>query len=1116
MRCLQCGSENREGRRYCAQCGAAVAVVCPDCKFLNLAAETFCGGCAKRLVLDPGRGWREGQPQRRQLTVMFCDLVGSTALSQHLDPEDLREVIHRFQEQATKVIAVYEGYVARFMGDGLLTYFGYPRAHEDDPARAIRAGLDVVESVGSQHAPSRSRAGVQLGVRVGIATGVVVVGDLISADAAEEAAAIGDTPNLAARLQALTKPNTVAVSPLTMQLAGATFEYSDQGLQRLKGFVRPVHMWRVLRASDVDSRFNAARHRRLTPLVGRTDEIAILAECWQRAQENAGQIVLISGEAGIGKSRITEALAEIIGGERHFRVNYQCSPYHSSTALYPYIHQTEKAAGFKPSDTNEVKLRKLVALLEQWSTNLEETVPLLAELLSLPSIERYPQSPMSPDQQKERTLTGLLEQLRDQSARAPVLVIFEDLQWIDPTSKELLNRLASFVANLRILIIVTTRPGPKPAWVDLPHAREIAVQRLNRTQAELVIRRALGHRRLAADLVEKVVGRADGVPLYLEELAAMVVRTRRTQRRLSQADTRGEIPSSLQDSLMARLDLLGAATEVARVASVIGREFARDLLGAITSLSSVDLRETLATLEASAIIYDCGHPAGSSYAFRHALLQDAAYASLLRARRQELHARIAETLEQSYPERARVEPELVAHHYAQGGQVLLAAKYLIAAGRHAIDRAANLEARAHADQGLTLLAEMPQTAERDKMALALCVLRGTACRAINGFSSSEVEHYFSRALDLCRQLEDDRASIDVLRGLFSCYYARGALDQARAQGKEVTALGERLSDSNSTMLGQWMLGCVAFWQGDYPSARSELERAYSQYNPAEQRAKTLALQIDPGVNALVHLGCTLWIMGYPDQALRTGDEGIRIARQLGQPFAVAMALFFACRTRARTGHYEWVRRHVEELIALTSKFGLVYLGTCARVLQAESLLEQKDARACLDQIQRAFEEFRTLEAGVGLPWARSISAAAYARLGMHVEGLQTIAEALALADRNGEHHWDAELFRSKGDLLLSTRNETEALACFERAIEVARQQQAKSLELRAALSLGRLLHAQGKTEAGIRTLDRVCNWFSQGHDTVDVRESILILQQWNAAAADEGDGMKEATDANCR
>jgi tetratricopeptide (TPR) repeat protein len=589
--------------------------------------------------------------------------------------------------------------------------------------------------------------------------------------------------------------------------------------------------------------------------------------------------------------------------------------------------------------------------------------------------------------------------------------------------------------------------------------------------------------------------------------------TRRDPHRLACAETGGESPSTLQDSLMARLDLLGTAKEVAQIASVIGREFASDLLAAISSLGDVGLLETLGKLEATSIIYDCGQPAGSSYAFRHALLQDAAYASLLKARRQELHGRIAETLERSYPERVRVEPELVAHHYARAAQFLLAAKYLIAAGRRAIDRAANLEARAHADQGLNLLAESPQTAERDKMELALCVLRGTACRAINGFSSSEVEHCFSRAEALCRQLGDDRARIDVLRGLFSCYYARGALGRAGEQGKEVTALGERLSDLGSKMLGQWMLGCVAFWQGDYPSARSELERAYLQYNPAEQRAKTLALQIDPGVNALVHLGCTLWIMGYPDQALRTGDEGIRIARQLAQPFALAMALFFACRTRAGTGHYEWVRRHLEELIALTSKYELVYLGTSARVLQAQSLLEQNDARSCLDQIKRAFEELRTLEAGVGLPWARSISAAAYASLGMDAEGLRAIEEALELADRNGEHHWDAELFRLKGDLLLSTRNEAEALACFERATEVARQQQAKSLELRAALSLGRLLHDQGKAELGIGILARVYNWFSEGHDTVDVRESRLALQQWKAETTDDGRGMNEATNA---
>jgi class 3 adenylate cyclase/tetratricopeptide (TPR) repeat protein len=1092
-------------------------ITCPGCEFVNLPGETFCGGCGEALAAPDSTERREIEPQRRQLTVMFCDLVGSTALSQQLDPEDLRDVIRSYQKHATHSIASYDGFIARFMGDGIMAYFGYPHAHEDDPARAIRAGLDLVESMPAHLVPSGSKGRVQVGVRVGVATGLVVVGDLIGSEASEEAAVVGNTPNLAARLQGLTKPNTVAVSPLTKQLAGAAFEYADQGAHRLKGFARPLHIWRVMRASDIESRFDAARRRRLTPLIGREAEISMLGERWQRSKANAGQMVLLSGESGIGKSRISEALVEHISGQRHLRLSFQCSPYHSSTALYPFIHQIERAAEFKASDSGETKLRKLIALLEKWSANMEEMVPLLTALLSLPSSERYPPLPMSPDQQKQKTLSGLLDRLRDLSAQAPVLVIFEDLQWIDPTSRELLDRLATFVAKLRVLVIVTSRPIPQPAWVDLPHAGLLSVERLSRTQAAQMVRRILGRRILPAALLDQIVARADGVPLYLEELTAMVARTRRAGRRSPAADA-GEIPSTLQDSLMARLDQLGSAKEVAQTASVIGREFLTDLLAAIAPNGQTGLRETLKNLESSSIIYDCGLPPGSSFAFRHALLQDAAYASLLRTRRQELHGRIAETLESAYPERVRVEPELVAHHYARAGRFLLASKYQAAAGRRAIDRAANLEARAHADQGLSLLAQVAQNVERDKMELGLEILRGTACRAINGFASTEVEHSFGHALNLCKRLEDERARIDVLRGLFSCYYARGALVRAREQAAEVAALGERLSDSSSTMLGQWMLGCVAFWQGDYPTARRELERAYAQYDPAEQRAKTLALQIDPGVNALFHLSCTLWIMGYPDQALRTGDEAIRIARQLGQPFALAMALFFACRTRACTGHDEWVQRHIEELIALTSKYEFGYLRSCARVLEGQARLGENDAEACLDQIRRAFGEFRTLEAGVGLTWARSITAAAYVRLGKAAEGLAIVDEALAAADRNGEYHWDSELWRLKGDILLlpPRRADADAAACFQRAMEIARRQEAKSLELRAALSLGRLLERQGETESARRTLEGAYRWFTEGSDTIDIRESKTALERWQAFAGKDPQAAKEATDASQR
>jgi len=994
--------------------------------------------------------------ERRQLTVMFCDLVGSTALSQRLDPEDLLEVISGYRKRASEVIARYEGFAARYVGDGILAYFGYPVAHEDDATRAIHAGLAIAEAFDQFQAGTE--LGGRLNVRIGIATGQVVVGDVTGPGAAESSAAMGETPNLAARLQSLAGPNEVLVAGATRDLAGGQFEYDDEGTYELKGFGEAMRAYRVLCASAVESRFDAARTRELTSIVGRDGELALLMQRWRRAQAGEGQMVLVTGEAGIGKSRIADALCERLAGEAHIRVRYQCSPFHANSPLHPFLQQLERAADFRRGDTAEQKLDKLEALLARSENRGEERAALFASLLSLPTAGRYATLDQSPQQTKDKTLAALLERLASLGAQAPVLMLFEDAHWIDPTSVEFLHVLAQHAGTMPILAMVTSRSRADFAWVSMPHVSWLQLERLDRYQSATMLDGLLANRAVSAVVVEQILTRSDGVPLFIEELVKAVEASDERPLASAQPVLRSEVPATLHDSLMARLDQLGAAKRVAQIGAVIGREFSRDLVAAVSGLGQAELNDALHKLTFSTVLFGRGRPPWTMFTFKHALVQDAAYASLLRATRQELHAGVAAALERDYPEHVRTEPEVVAHHYTQGGRGDLGARYWAAAAQRALDRSANQEAWGHASKGVEALATAPDGEARDRLELGLEILRGAAARAVKGFASSDAERAFARARELAEKVGDLARIIDARRGLFSCYYARGALSRAGEQAGEVAALGQKIDDANSRMLGHWMLGCVAFWQGHFLAARKELEEAYALYDPKMQRPKTLAMQIDPGVNALVHQGWVLSILGQVEEAVRMSDKALAAARALRQPFAVAMALYWGCAARSVYGLHGEIRPLLDELHAVTAEHQLRYLGTGALILEAQELVAHGECEAALDHVARALKEFGEQEAMLGMPFAMSIAASAHAGRGDAKEGLAAIATAFEWLERNGDRHWEAELWRLKGvlHLLAPARDTQEARACFHRALEVARRQGAQAFELRAAAALAQL------------------------------------------------------------
>ncbi len=884
--------------------------------------------------------------ERRQLTVMFCDLVGSTALSSRLDPEDLREVIGAYHGCVAETVARFDGFVAKYMGDGLLVYFGYPQAHEDDAERAVRAGLAVIDAVGHLAAPRPLR------VRLGVASGLAVVGDLIGAGAAQERGVVGETPNLAARLQALAAPDTLVISETTRGQVGALFEIEDLGPQPLAGFVEPQRAWRVVGESGVLSRFEALRAASLAPLVGREEEIELLLRRWRRAAEGEGQVVLICGEPGIGKSRLTAALRERLESEDLTRLRYFCAPHHQDSALYPFVSQLERAAGFEREDPIEKKLDKLEALLAPASPPAEE-VGLLAELFSLPAASRYPSPPSTPQRKKEKIFAALLRQLEALARRTPVLMVFEDLHWIDPSSRELLDRTIERIASLPVLLLATFRPDFAPPWSGLPQVTALTLARLDRRTGAAMVAGIAGNAALSGDTAAEIVERADGIPLFVEELTRAVLEAGGSNAGVEKTLARAvspsaAVPAALHAPLMARLDQLGETTkEIAQIAAAIGREFSYELLAPVARRREAELQEALSRLGEAGLVFSRGIPPHAAYLFKHALVRDAAYGSLVRRRREELHARIAAGLEADFAERIAAEPELLAHHLTEAGQFEKAVAYWQRAGERAAERSANREAITHLKRGLEILGRLPESSGRDEQELFLQATLIGPATANEGYASAELGRAAKRAVELGRRIgADSPAQLQAVWArawLAGVHFIRLELRAGLALAEEALALAERLADPHLltrlyVVAGQhkWQLGHLA-------GARRDFEEGLELYDPERDRAKGARYGFDTSAACHCMLGLVLWDQGFPDQALRHAEEAIAAARGVSHPLSEAWALLAAADVRRLRGEVALCLKQAEALLDLATEQLLPYYAAGARVFGGWALV--KDGRA---------------------------------------------------------------------------------------------------------------------------------------------------------------------------
>lgn len=1045
------------------------------------------------------RSPRDGA-ERRQLTVMFCDLVGSSALSARLDPEDLRAVIGAYHACIAEVIARNEGVIARYMGDGVLAYFGFPQAHEDDAEQATRAGLALVDAV----ANLETDIGTRLQIRVGIATGMVVVGDLTGEGAAKEQAVIGETPNLAARLQTFAEPGTVLISESTHRLTDGHFDCCNLGPVALKGWAEPIPAWQVLRASGVESRFEAQHKTRLKPLIGRDEEIELLLRRWQDAARGEGCVVLLTGEPGIGKSHIALALQERLQ-ERHITVRQFCSAHHTNSALYPFIRQLERAARFERSDSPAEKFAKLEALLVRSGADADNVVPPLANLLSLPPSDRYHVPELTPQKRREMTLAALLAQLNGLAAQQPVFTIFEDIHWADPTSLELLTVTLERVPRLRVLMLITARPEFTPPWPSHAHVTTVSLTRLNRRNGAALIERVTAGKTLPDEVMGEILARTDGVPLFVEELTKTVLETGLLQERDDHYVLNGPLPSmaiptTLHASLMARLDRLAPVREVAQIGAVVGREFSYELLNTVAGLPGERLEEALAELVRSELIFRRGEIPEAIYTFKHALVRDAAYSGLLKSRRAALHATIADAFEQRFPEIAVAQPETLAHHLTEAGLFEKAVEYWLQAGKKAAMRSANLEAIAHAQRGIEASGHLPDDPRKDRLELDFQLVLGPCLIATQGPASNKAVATFARARELCERLGDPPEHLQVMFWLTTASVIRGELPRAQEAIAALLQLAEARGDRPALLNAMRGQAMIRLFMGHLIGAREVIQRAVEAFEASseEERLVARAAGQDAGVADLALMSWTLWLLGQADTAITRIDGAVQRADAISHPHSQAYACYYASILHALRGEFATAQGYAERCLILSEEHGFRQWRGLAHAIRGICVSLLDPSSGALEEIRAALDEYRSAGYQLGITALYVLLCPALLSGHKYEAASDLIEQGLATVNRNSERIFEAELYRLKARTLLvhgTPEAAIEVQSLLDKALTTARSQRAKALELRATKDLAVLWIDQGKRQEALDLLAPTYAWFTEGFDTQDLKVAKALLDQ---------------------
>ncbi len=1028
--------------------------------------------------------------ERRHLTVMFVDLVGSTRLSQQFDPEDLREIIRAYQKAVTRELKRYDGFISRYMGDGIIAYFGWPRAYEDSAERAIWAGLAANAVVAKLHTPD----GTPLAARTGIASGLVVVGDLIGEGASEEEAVVGETPNLAARIQGVAAPGEVAVSDSSRQLVGELFSFDLLGAKSLKGIDRKVNVYRAQVAQTSLSRFHARQSNvEQMPLVGRESEMTQMRDRWNLALDGDGQVVVLSGEAGIGKSRILDGFETGTVGEGARRVLLQCSPYHTDTAFYPVWQWIQLSASVSSTDSDDDKIDKLVSYFEQKAGD-KELAFLVAANLGFESTRVAPYLATGPDQLRRRTLNGLVAHFVALAADKPTLVIIEDTHWIDPTSMSMLENLAEALGEKRAMLLFTSRPTSARAFDNYPEVNLITLSRLARTACVEIISRLTGGRELPQEILHRLLKKTDGIPLFVEELTKTVLESGQ----LSEVGNSYEsayggieeldIPSSLQDSLMSRLDRLQPVREIAQTASCIGREFNQDLLVAVIKSAGDNIKKSLDSLVEAELIYQRGIQPNVDYVFKHALVRDAAYKSLLRSRRRVIHARIAEVLHTDPVFKYSVGPELLAHHYGAAEDYEHAVECYIAAARNALARSANQEALVHAENGLKLstLIDLPLRLQYEKE-LHFCT--AMAQRILRGFHSAHYYDAVTKAGELAELTNDIDAQINCVRGQFNHFFNRGQHNNGdRIIREQLDVLLTRIDfvSPGSTR------GANSLYRGELQEASDELEKMLAVLEPAEDYPER-AYVLNPVTSTLANLGWAKWLLGYPDQALKHSMDAVDIARRIEQPLSFAMAVVWAGQTQHAIGCASTWGQVLEEAGSLIEEYDIQAWAPRVLYLRGKYQMQCGNAESGEFQMREALGIVEQRDSKLSWTWMCAEMAAEQMRLQELTKSKELLASGIEHAHTYGERFWLPELYRLTGLLQQQSKNSDAKVAreWINKAYAAARENGDRSCALRALTSLNELPDASADDRLN---LEKLTGEFEEGLETVDLRLARSLVQ----------------------
>jgi class 3 adenylate cyclase len=1029
--------------------------------------------------------------ERRQLTVLFVDLVGSTALSQRLDPEDLREVIRGYNETVARTIRDGGGFVAKFMGDGVLAYFGYPQATEDAAERAVRTTLRVIVAI--KALPTVGER--PLAVRAGVATGPVVVGDIVGDDIAREVNVVGETPNLAARLLTVAEPNEVVIADSTRRLVGDLFRLRSLGSRFLKGIDAPTEIWAVLDDRSVVSRFEAVRNTRRSQFVGRGQEVGLLLDRWDHAMASEGQLVLLSGEAGIGKSRITDTFYALIASKPHYRIRYQCSPQHPNSPLYPVITQLTHEAGIAPDDDGTKRAAKIDALLG--STD-KDRAALIANVIGIPMPEGSRLAALEPTRRRRATLDALARQIELLCSERPVLLLVEDAHWIDPSTQDLVTLLIERTAALPLLIVVTFRPEYQAPWLTNPVATELTLNRLSRAQVLMLLGSLAQGKSLPEDIIDHITARSDGIPLYVEEMFsalrdAGVITETEGGYHLTRPLHETTVPATLQDSLMARLDCIASAKAVAQAGAAIGREFDHKLLAAAADIDDAVLQRGLLNLVAAGLVFARGTPPDALYSFKHALVRDAAYAGMLRSTRQQLHGRIALQLENAPTDVSASQPEILAHHFGEAGQRAKAAHYWQAAGRRALERSAYREAVTNLTRAIGLIDAVNEQ-DRARTELDLQIALAIALHAVKGQAAEEVAKAYERARSLCAEVDDVAQRCRVLMGLYRYFGGRGQKQAASELVDQFFAVAQQSQDPALLLQAYMAKGTAELINGNLVDSLAHLDEAIARYSAEKYRDDVVRFSLDPGVVSLSRSSWVLWLLGFPDKAIARSEATLELARRLGHTHSLGMALGFAAmlyQFRREPGEVEPLAKEAEVLCLEHGPPQYVFLG---QFLRGWVVAHDGNTETGLRQMRDAFGEYRRMGLALDLDWYLGTMADVHRIRGESDEGMRLLSDAQAVPDP-GVGYFQSELERLRGQFNLLGGDEPSAASCFERAAKIARSQHAQAFELRAAIDRSRVLAQRGSRGEARTVLLPVYDRFTEGFDTQDLKDAKALLAE---------------------